>query len=176
MKATSSTLVAVDESGFSVVPPVRRTWARRGSPPVLRHKSSWPKLSAISGVTPQGGLFFQLVRGTVKGPEVISFLKAVRREVGGPVIILWDNLRTHRSVLVKQRVEEHPDVRLEYLPPCAPDLNADEGVWQWLKDEPLGNFCAGDLEGLEERIRVEKRRLKRRRDIIQGFYRRCDLL
>lgn len=99
-------------------------------------------------MTPQGGLFFQLVRGTVKGPEVISFLKAVRREVGGPVIILWDNLRTHGSVLVKQRVEEHPDVRLEYLPPCAPDLNPDEGVWQWLKDEPLGNFCARDLEGI----------------------------
>jgi hypothetical protein len=63
-RATGSTLMFVDESGFSLVPPVRRTWARRGQTPVIRHQSSWPKLSAISGVTPEGRLLLQLVRGS----------------------------------------------------------------------------------------------------------------
>ena len=38
-------IVFQDESGFSLLPPVRGTWAPKGRTPVLRHRFSWTRLS-----------------------------------------------------------------------------------------------------------------------------------
>jgi DDE superfamily endonuclease len=50
-------VVFVDESGFSLIPYVAKTWAPVGQTPVLIHPRRWPKFSAISGVTPRGKLY-----------------------------------------------------------------------------------------------------------------------
>ena len=38
-------IVFQDESGFSLLPPVRATWAPKGQTPVLRHRFTWTRLS-----------------------------------------------------------------------------------------------------------------------------------
>ena len=53
-------MVFVDESGFSLIPHVAKTWAPVGETPVLVHQGRWPKFSAISGVTPSGRLYFRV--------------------------------------------------------------------------------------------------------------------
>lgn len=168
-------LIFVDESGFSLIPPTRRTWARRGKPPIIRHPFSWPKLSAISGVTRDGRLYLQLVRGSIKSNEVIRFLKALMRHIRRRIIILWDNVGTHRSQLVKDWLRAHPRLWAERLPPYAYELNADEGVWEHLKGAPLGNYCATDGRDLGRRIRSCVRRLQRRKAVVRGFFRRTPL-
>src|SRR5439155_5113708 len=44
-------LVFLDESGFLLLPTVRRTWAPRGTTPIVRHRYRRDKVSAISAVT-----------------------------------------------------------------------------------------------------------------------------
>jgi hypothetical protein len=44
-------LAFVDESGFLLIPTVRKTWAPRGMTPVCRHPFRREKVSAISAVT-----------------------------------------------------------------------------------------------------------------------------
>lgn len=168
-------LIFVDESGFSLIPPTRRTWARRGEPPIIRHPFSWPKLSAISGVTRGGRLYLHLVRGSIKSNEVLRFLEALLRHISRRIIVLWDNVGTHRSRLVKDWLRAHPRLVAEHLPPYAYELNADEGVWEHLKGAPLGNYCATDEHDLECHVRSCVRRLQRRKDIIRGFFRRTPL-
>lgn len=41
----------LDETGFLLLPPVRKTWAPRGQTPVLRHWTCRDKLSAITALT-----------------------------------------------------------------------------------------------------------------------------
>jgi transposase len=43
-------IVFQDESGFSLLPPVRATWAPRGHTPVLRHRFNWKRLSMSAAV------------------------------------------------------------------------------------------------------------------------------
>jgi hypothetical protein len=50
-------VVFVDESGFSLIPYVAKTWAPVGETPVFVHPRRWPKFSAISGLTPSGRLY-----------------------------------------------------------------------------------------------------------------------
>ncbi|MFH1741892.1 MAG: transposase [bacterium] len=44
-------IVFVDESGFLLIPTVRKTWAPRGQTPIHRHRYRHDKISAISGIS-----------------------------------------------------------------------------------------------------------------------------
>ena len=170
-----ATIIFVDESGFSLIPPVRCTWAPRGRTPLLRHANGWPKLSAISGVTRGGRLLLMLERGAIGKDRVVEFLGQMLRQIAGPLILIWDNLPAHKSGLVQQWLAAHPRIHEERLPAYAPELNADEGFWQWIKSEILGNFCPEDLEQLEREIHKGARRARRRPELIDSFMKRTGL-
>jgi hypothetical protein len=61
-------IVFEDESGVSLLPSVRATWAPRGQTPVLRHRFNWKRLSLAGALAyePDGSdahLFFELRPG-----------------------------------------------------------------------------------------------------------------
>ena len=62
-------IVFQDESGFSLLPAVRATWAPRGETPVLHHHFSWTRLSMSAALAyrPDGteaALLFQIKDGS----------------------------------------------------------------------------------------------------------------
>lgn len=94
-------LVFVDESGFLMMPPVRKTWARRGLTPIIRHHQLHQRISVISGlsVSPKKrrlGVYFNLHEKNICRDEVITFLRHLLKHLRGPAIVVWDNSRTHR--------------------------------------------------------------------------------
>lgn len=68
----------LDESGFLLIPNVRKTWAPIGHTPYLRHSYRRDKVSVISALTvaPRRhrlGLYFGLHVRNITGAEVITF-------------------------------------------------------------------------------------------------------
>ncbi len=127
-------LVFVDESGFLLIPTVRRTWAPRGETPILRHWQKHDRISAISGLSlsprrRRCGLYFQLHRENIRATDACQFLRYLLRHLRGPVIVVWDNSNIHRGPIVRAVLAQHPRLRLAYFPSYAPELNPDEGVW-----------------------------------------------
>jgi hypothetical protein len=59
-------------------------------------------------------------------------------------------------------------LHLEQLPAYAPELNPDEGIWNYLKRVELGNQCCHDLAELTTVLRRAKERLRHKRAVIQG--------
>jgi len=104
-----------------------------------------------------------LVRGSIKSKEVLCFLAALLRHIPHRIIVLWDNVGTHCSRLVKDWLRTHARLIAEHLPPYAYELNADEGVWEHLREVPLGNYCATNEHDLECHVRSCVRRLQRRK-------------
>ena len=100
---TKALLIFLDENGFSERPSVRRTWAPRGQTPVLVAPFNWKRLSAIASLitTPTArrvGLCLRPEPGTVKRPQILAYLKVLKRHVRGrKVILLWDRLPAHRG-------------------------------------------------------------------------------
>ena len=141
-----------DESGVSLLPSVRATWAPRGQTPVLRHHFAWKRLS-IAGVLayePDGRdahLVFQLRPGAYNDETLIDFLGEVHQHEGQRAIILiWDGLPSHRSRRMLDWVATQRDwLSIEPLPGYAPDLNPIEQVWGNVKGQELANLNADTI-------------------------------
>lgn len=164
------TLVWVDESAFYLLPGVVRTWAPRGETPILRAPCTRDHLSAISGITPDGRLLLQVQRQAFRGPTVVRFLRHVLQHVPGKLVVLWDGAPIHRGEAVQDFLAAGGAERLhlEQLPAYAPELNPDEGIWQYLKHVALRNFVCDDLPELRAELRRAVARLRHKRHVIQG--------
>jgi transposase len=128
-------LIFEDESGFSLVSPLKRTWAPRGQTPVIRtslnHHERLNLLGALS-VTPSGrklNLKVHTYRHTLTGDEVIVFLKDLLRQVKGAIVLVWDNHPIHQRRKVQAFLAQHRRLQVYNFPTCAPELNPVEWVW-----------------------------------------------
>ena len=92
-----------DESWFSLLPPVRATWAPRGQTPVLRHRFSWKRLSMSGALAyrPDGSqtaLMFQIKKDSYDTGSLISFLDDLHEHFAAAnITLIWDNLPSHKS-------------------------------------------------------------------------------
>lgn len=150
---------------------IKRTWAPRGKTPIVTHSYRWSKLSAISGVTSTGKLYFQLTLDAIRGLHVAGFLVHLLRHIKEKIVILWDNTNPHKSNAVKKVIQENKDrLAVFFTPPYSPDFNPDEGVWDQIKYHYLANFCPRNDNELRRGIRLGVVRLRRHPDKILGFF------
>jgi transposase len=162
--------VFLDESGFLLIPNVRKTWAPVGCTPVVRHSYRRDKLSAISAVTvsparTRVGLYMHLHPDNITGTEVVLFLRALLRHLRGPIELLWDGGSIHRRHDVVAFLTRHPRLKVHRFPAYAPELNPDEFVWTKLKHD-LANGGPDDLEELDIELRRAFTRLHGSQDLL----------
>src|SRR6185312_12014641 len=116
-----------------------RTYAPCGQTPVLRVPRTNDHLSMMSGITPSGQLL-TLTRGhALRGQESVAFLKHLQQHLSRRLLVIWDSSPIHRGEAVREFLCQGAagNIHLELLPPYAPDLNPDEGVWKLYKQNEL---------------------------------------
>jgi DDE superfamily endonuclease len=92
-------IVFWDESGASLLPVTRRTWAPRGHTPVIGHHFKWQRCSMAAALCygSRGGgaqLAFHHQVGADDTDSLIGALDQLRRALGGQkATLLWDGLR-----------------------------------------------------------------------------------
>jgi len=174
-----------------MAPFLRRSWALRGHTPFLSQRTRiYQKVSIIAALCVSPGrdqvrLYFRLHPQTnITTPEVIDFLRQLRRQVHSPLVLVWDRLRAppepapgvHRSKSVSWFLERISSIHPVFLPPYAPELNPVEMVWSYLKTNPLANFSFLDLLTLTISTRCHSRRLQRHQLLLRSFIRHSPLL
>lgn len=176
-------LVFLDESGFMLTPTVRRTLAPRGCTPILPALQRHDRISVISCLTlgvdaEQPQLYFELMPAglNVQAEDIVAFLRHLRRELPGPLTIVWDRHNIHsRSRLVKAWLADERDVVLEDFPSYAPELNPDEMVWAWLKYGRLANLTPSDVIELRDHLVSELEWAAFDRELLAGFFNHAHL-
>jgi len=166
-----------------LTPTVRRSFAPRGKTPVLRSWDRHDRISAISRVTVRPkrrrlGLNFQPMPDdhNVHAEDTVAFLKRLRRQIPGPLTLLWDRGNVHdRSRAVRAYLAEHPEIVTERFPSYAPETNPDEMVWEHTKHGRLSNFTPEDTSELRSARLEEFQRLARRPDLLASFIRHAKI-
>jgi transposase len=173
-------LAFVDETGFLLIPNVRKTWAPVGQTPQLRHSYRRDRLSTISALTvsplrQRMGLYVRFHPQNITGLEVLAFLRHLLRHLRGTVVLLWDGNPIHRRRLVGEYLAQRRGrLHVYRLPAYAPELNPDEFVWTQAKSA-LANSTPENLAQLDHAVRGSVRRLCRSQRLLWACIHASDL-
>jgi hypothetical protein len=175
-RAKSAWLVFFDESGVSLIPPVRRTWSPRGTTPILRHRMAWKRASmaAALGYQPDGArarLCFHLQADSYDTDSLINVLEQLKGFYAGQqVVLLWDGLSAHWSYKMRAHLDaQHDWLTTERLPAYAPDLNPVEFLWANLKGVELANFTGDTVAEVANQAQHGIQRVCDSDSLVVGF-------
>jgi len=166
-----------------LTPLARRTFAPRGETPIQKCWDRHDRISAISAITVSSerhrlGLCFELLEHNrnVHAEDIVAFLRSLRRQIQRPLDIVWDRINIHdKSRVVRNFLTRNPSIQTHRLPAYAPELNPDEGVWNYTKFTRLCNFAATDIHDLRATIQTELEDLRRRKDKLAALIRHSKL-
>src|SRR4051794_5313717 len=178
-----------DESGQGLRPPKGRTWGRRGHPRVVRvPAANSPRLSLAALLATRPGHRPRLIYrthtarrssgrregrrgGRRKGlteADYATLLDAAPRQLGGPIVLVWDNLNTHVSAAMTELIAARPWLMVYRLPPYAHELNPVEPVWAHLK-RSLANLTKHTIAELTVLVKTRLTRMQYRPGYWSGF-------
>ena len=100
--------------------------------------------------------------------DYAALLDAAHSQLGGPLVLVWDNLNTHVSAAMTELVTARPWLTVYRLPPYAHELNPVERVWSHLK-RSLANLTKHTLGELTALVKTRLRRMQYRPGLLAGF-------
>jgi transposase len=128
----------------------------------------------MAGLTISGRIYKRHFDGAINAEKLLVGLEHLRRHVGGPCILIWDQSRTHKAKLVKAFLEQHPEIHVEYLPAYAPELNPEEYCHGNVKRRMKNAIFRSKTE-IRQSMDQGFSRLRKRPDILLGCFQHAGL-
>ncbi|MFB6982316.1 transposase [Streptomyces scopuliridis] len=126
-------VVFEDESGQSMTPSCGRTWGRQGSTPVVRVRGRGSGRVSMAGMTcykpgERSRLIYAIreYRGRKDEPKGFGWkdyrdlILRAHAQLGGPIVLVWDNLRMHLVAPVREFFEASTAWLTVFQLPTAP--------------------------------------------------------
>jgi DDE superfamily endonuclease len=179
--ASGAWIVFEDGSGCVLRPPHAKTWGRRGQTPIVTVRGRGSGRVNIVGLTcyrpgHRSRLFYRLLvyhgrMNEKKGfgwADYRDLLTAAHRQLGSPLIVIWDNARTHWMPGIQAFACRTRLADLIALPKYAPEINPTEGIWSLIKRGPLANLVPVGLDELAGTVRFALKRIQYRPELVDG--------
>jgi transposase len=100
--------------------------------------------------------------------DYARLLDAAHQQLGGPIVLVWDNLNTHVSQAMAELIAARPWLTVFRLPPYAHELNPVEPVWSHLK-RSLANLTKHTIAELTALVKTRLKRMQYRPALLAGF-------
>jgi DDE superfamily endonuclease len=100
--------------------------------------------------------------------DYAALLDAAHQQLGGPLVLVWDNLNTHVSAAMTELIAARPWLCVYRLPPYAHELNPVESVWSHLK-RSLANLTKHTIAELTALVKTRLKRMQYRPGLLAGF-------
>jgi transposase len=146
----------VDEAHFRADADLRGKWVLKGEPALVGSSSPslGEKATYYSGVCLETGeVECMEVSGNCTAETSVAFLRQLRGNYSQPLIIVWDNGPAHHGDAVREYLTTPElNLRLVPLPGYSPDFNADEAIWDWVREEVTSNLCLGTKAKVQEKV------------------------
>ena len=155
-QARGEKIFFVDEGMLHADADLRGKWVLKGEPALVdsTSPSRSEKACYYSAVCVETGEVETMdVEDTCTAETSAAFLRQLREKHSEPLIVIWDNGPAHHGEALRTFLAT-PDLRLRLvaLPGYSPDLNADEAIWDWARDEVTRNTCLGTKAKVREKV------------------------
>jgi hypothetical protein len=174
-------LIFEDESGQGLRPPKGRLGTARGHSggagdrraqhprvPVRTHRRQAGAPAPADLPRPPWQPAGQDRRKGFTETDYAAVLDAAHQQLGGPLVVVWDNLNTHVSRAMAELIAARDWLTIFQLPPYARELNPVELVWSHLK-RSLANLAKRNLAQLIALARTRLKRMQYRPALLDGF-------
>jgi transposase len=155
-KRLGAKIFFVDEAHFRADADLRGIWVLKGEPALVDSTSPrlGEKVTYYSAVCLETGEVEEMeVSDTCTAETSAAFLQHLRTQHPEMLIVIWDNSPAHRGDALRTYLAT-PDLqlRLVALPGYSPDFNADEAIWDWIREEVTANTCLGTKARVREKV------------------------
>lgn len=170
-----------DEAGQNLRSPKGRTWGRKGRTPIVSLPVKGTGRVSVAGlIATRPGHRPRLIyrmrqhrgrkaeRRGFSEADYAALFDAAHQQLGGPLVVVWDNLNTHTSAAMRALIQARPWLTVFYLPAYAPELNPVEGVWAHMK-KSLANLAMRTVDQLIAAVKNRLKRMQYRPALITGF-------
>jgi transposase len=130
-------------------PAIGKHWSRKDIRPIVTVRPGYENFYAYSAVCPATGEDASLFLPWANTAMMNIFLGHFREALSGrSCVLVLDQAGWHSAAALKVPA----NIELVYLPPCSPELNPVERLWQWLKRHSLRNRFYSDLESVMDAV------------------------
>jgi transposase len=123
-------------------------------------------------------LVYQVRKKAFDAAAMVSFLKQLLSQLSGKQLIVWDNASTHDCQETRRLLATDEKAKRLYLakqPAYSPEVNADEQVWNQIKQVELKNVLCKNIKELKAKIMREFEKLKAKPELIKKFFHHEDV-
>ena len=160
-----------DEAGFQSDPILGRTYGLKGHTPVVTTSGQRQSLNVISAVNARGEFWAVTYTGKLNAESFVAFLQNFMDTQTGRTFLVVDGHPAHKANLVKRYIQSLKGrLELHFLPPYAPDLNPDEFVWSYMKNNGVSKKPLKKNESLQSRIDEDLNKVRGNRKLVQSFF------
>jgi transposase len=170
-KRLGAMIFFLDEAGFQSDPPLGRTYGLKGETPVVKTSGQRQSINVISAVNARGAFWAVSYEGKLNAASLGLFLRNFMKGRRGKVFLVLDGHPAHKAKVV-QRYVESLEGRLELhpLPAYAPDLNPDEFVWSYMKNNGVSKKPLKQGESLRKRVEEDLIKIQFNRPLVRSFF------
>jgi transposase len=177
VKINRAILYFEDESNISLSPVMGKSWGPIGKKIVHKSTGNRGSISAISAISNDGRLVFNLFDGNKRfnSNDIINFLKQLLLEhPKRHLVVVMDQAKCHNSKLTKEFIRSQKRLHVFYLPSKTPEYNPDEQVWAHLKNHELKSHQETTVKGLKKLVNKKLKNLSKDKNKLYGIYKRCE--
>jgi transposase len=126
-----------DEARIGQKNKITRRWAKRGTRPSAPHDQRTASTYIFGAICPARGVGAGLILPWCNSTTMALHLAEISQAVtpGAHAVVVLDQAGWHTSA----KLEVPTNISLLPLPPKSPELNPQENVWQYLRDNWLSN-------------------------------------
>jgi transposase len=170
-KRLGAKIFFLDEAGFQSDPPLARTYGLKGKTPVVVTSGQRQSLNVISAVNARGEFWAATYTGKLDAEAFVAFLKNFIDSRTGKVFLVVDGHPAHKANVVKAYLKSlQGRLELHFLPPYAPDLNPDEFVWSYMKNNGVSKKPLRQNESLRRRVESDLTAIQEDRELVRSFF------
>ena len=170
-KRLGATIFFLAEAGFQSDPPLGRTYGLKGQTPVVPSSGQRQSLTVISAGTASGGFWAVTYAGKLDAETFVEFLRDFLKGRRPKVFLVVDGHPAHKANVVKAYVAALKGrLELHFLPPYAPDLNPDEFVWNYMKNNGVSKKPLKQNESLRKRVEQDLTDLQGNKVLVASFF------
>jgi len=173
-------LILLDEKGFSLISPLKRTWAPVGQTPRIRTSlNHHQRLNLIGAlvISPKGRrIRIRIASSTknLKGEHIVKFLHDLLAQSAGPIILCWDSAPIHTRQMVQDFIAAQARLHVFSFLKYAPELNPVEFLWTQAS-EHLACRAPQSIKELKVLVHIAIQRSRASRWRLEACLRGADL-